>query len=71
MRAAKRPERLHPRPPRLYRQRSCVKLIAIVYFVSYATRELALGLTATLTVLVLAALVFAVSLVTFATWSDR
>lgn len=48
-----------------------MKLIAIVYFVSYATRELALGLTATLTVLVLAALVFAVSLVTFATWSDR
>ena len=45
--------------------------ITTVYFVSYATRELGLPLTTTLAVLVSSAVVLGVSLVTFATWSDR
>jgi MFS family permease len=45
--------------------------IVIVYFVTYATRELGLPLPTTLALLLTAALVFAVSIVAFARWSDR
>jgi metabolite-proton symporter len=45
--------------------------IVIVYFVSYATRELGLPLTTTLALLLASAVVFAVSIPTFAIWSDR
>jgi len=45
--------------------------IVIVYFVTYATRELALPLPTTLALLLTAAVVFAVSIVAFARWSDR
>ena len=45
--------------------------ISIVYFVSYATRELGLSLTTTLAIGVSSAVILAISLVTFATWSDR
>lgn len=50
---------------------SATGYIAIVYFVSYATRELGLGLTTTFMIVVSAATILAVSLVVFATWSDR
>jgi MFS family permease len=50
---------------------SATGYISIVYFVSYATRELGLTLTTTLAIVVSAALVLGISLVTFATWSDR
>jgi MFS family permease len=45
--------------------------IVIVYFVTYATRELGLALTTTLGMLVAAAVVFAASSLAFAHWSDR
>jgi len=45
--------------------------IVIVYFVSYATSQLGVPLTTTLALLVVAAVVFAVSIVAFASWSDR
>jgi MFS family permease len=45
--------------------------VGTVYFVSYATRELGLGLATTLGVVVSAAMILGISLVVFATWSDR
>jgi metabolite-proton symporter len=45
--------------------------IVIVYFVSYATNQLGVPLTTTLALLLLAAVVFAISIVVFAIWSDR
>jgi metabolite-proton symporter len=45
--------------------------IVIVYFVSYATSELRIPLTTTLALLLSAAVVFAISIVAFASWSDR
>src|SRR5205814_1069753 len=45
--------------------------IATVYFVSYATRELAVALPATLALLVASALLLAASVLVFANWSDR
>jgi metabolite-proton symporter len=45
--------------------------IVIVYFVSYATSQLGVPLTTTLALLLVAAVVFAISIVTFAIWSDR
>jgi len=50
---------------------STLGYIVIVYFVSYATRELGLPLTTTLALLLSAAVLFAVSIVAFASWSDR
>ena len=50
---------------------STLGYIVIVYFVTYATRQLSLPLTTTLGVLLTAAALFAVSLVAFAHWSDR
>src|SRR5688572_14963572 len=50
---------------------SATGYIGTVYFVSYATREIGLGLTTTLAIVVAAALILGVSLVVFATWSDR
>jgi len=50
---------------------STLGYIAIVYFVSYATRELGLPLTATLAVLLVASACAAGSIVACATWSDR
>ncbi len=50
---------------------STLGYIAIVYFVSYATRELALPLTTTLAVLLIASAFAAGSIVACATWSDR
>jgi MFS family permease len=45
--------------------------VVLVYFVSYATEQLDLSLTTTLTLLVTASLVFAGSIVASAIWSDR
>ena len=50
---------------------STLGYIVIVYFVSYATRQLGLALTTTLALLLTAAVMFAGSIVAFATWSDR
>jgi metabolite-proton symporter len=50
---------------------STLGYIVIVYFVSYATRVLGLPLVTTLALLLTAAVVFAVSILTFAVWSDR
>jgi metabolite-proton symporter len=50
---------------------STLGYIAIVYFVSYATRELGLPLTTTLAVLLVASACAAVSIVACAIWSDR
>jgi metabolite-proton symporter len=50
---------------------STLGYIVIVYFVSYATRELKFPLTTTLALLLTAALMFAISIFAFATWSDR
>jgi MFS family permease len=50
---------------------SATGYIGTVYFVSYATREIGLSLSTTLAIVVSAALILAVSLVVFATWSDR
>ncbi|MGH9147430.1 MAG: MFS transporter, partial [Vicinamibacterales bacterium] len=45
--------------------------IVIVYFVSYATSQLGMPLTTTLALLLSAAVVFSISIVAFAIWSDR
>jgi len=50
---------------------STLGYIVIVYFVTYATRQLSLPLTTTLALLLTAAALFAVSIVAFAHWSDR
>jgi metabolite-proton symporter len=50
---------------------STLGYIVIVYFVSYATRELKFPLTTTLALLLIAAVMFAASILAFATWSDR
>jgi metabolite-proton symporter len=50
---------------------STLGYIVIVYFVTYATRQLSLPLTTTLGVLLTAAALFAVSIVASAHWSDR
>jgi MFS family permease len=50
---------------------SAVGYIVIVYFVSYATRQLGLPLTTMLGLLVFSAVVFAGSIVMSAAWSDR
>lgn len=50
---------------------SALGYIVIVYFVSYATRELHFPLTTTLALLLTAAVVFAGSILTSAIWSDR
>ena len=50
---------------------SALGYIVIVYFVSYATRELHFPLTTTLALLLTAAVVFAGSIPIFAIWSDR
>jgi metabolite-proton symporter len=50
---------------------STLGYIVIVYFVSYATRELKFPLTTTLALLLTAAVLFAVSIFFSAIWSDR
>jgi len=50
---------------------STLGYVVIVYFVTYATRQLSLPLTTTLALLLMAAALFAVSIVAFAHWSDR
>ena len=50
---------------------SALGYITIVYFVSYATRELGLPLTTTLTLVLAASACVAGSIVTFAIWSDH
>ena len=50
---------------------STLGYIVIVYFVSYATRELKFPLTTTLALLLTAAVMFAISIFAFASWSDR
>ena len=50
---------------------STLGYIVIVYFVSYATRELEFPLTTTLALLLTAAVMFAVSIYVSAVWSDR
>jgi MFS family permease len=50
---------------------STLGYIVIVYFVTYATRQLSLPLRTTLTLLLMAAALMAVSIVAFAHWSDR
>lgn len=45
--------------------------VAVVYFVSYATRELGVSLTTMLALLVCSGVAFAASLVVFARSSDR
>jgi MFS family permease len=49
---------------------SATGYIGTVYFVQYASREIGLGLTTTLGIVVAAAMILGVSLVVFATWSD-
>jgi MFS family permease len=50
---------------------STLGYIVIVYFVTYATRQLALPLTTTLALLLTAAALFAISILVCAHWSDR
>jgi metabolite-proton symporter len=50
---------------------STLGYIVIVYFVSYATRELKFPLTTTLALLLTAAVMFAISIFISALWSDR
>ncbi len=50
---------------------STLGYIVIVYFVSYATRELEFPLTTTLALLLTAAVMFAISIFISAVWSDR
>jgi metabolite-proton symporter len=50
---------------------STLGYIVIVYFVSYATRELKFPLTTTLALLLTAAVMFAISIYISAVWSDR
>jgi metabolite-proton symporter len=54
-----------------YASISCLGYIVIVYFVTYATRELGLPLSTTLGVLLAAAALTTPSIVVFARWSDR
>ena len=54
-----------------YLSTSALGYIVIVYFVSYATRELGLPLTTTLTLLLGSSAVFAISILACARWSDR
>jgi MFS family permease len=54
-----------------YVSTSALGYICIVYFVSYATRELKFPLATTLTLLLIAAVVFAASIPFFASLSDR
>jgi MFS family permease len=54
-----------------YLSSSALGYVALVYFVSYATRELGLPLATTLALLVSSAVIFAGSVVAFANWSDR
>ena len=54
-----------------YLSTSALGYIVIVYFVSYATRELHFPLTTTLALLLAAAVVLAASILVCATWSDR
>jgi metabolite-proton symporter len=54
-----------------YLSSSALGYVAVVYFVSYATRELGLPLATTLAVLLSAALAFAVSVVASGIWSDH
>lgn len=50
---------------------SALGYIVLVFYVSYATRELGIPLHTALTLLLIAAVVFAASIITFARWSDR
>ena len=50
---------------------STLGYVVLVYFVTYATRQLGLSLPLTLTLIVSSAIVFALSIVVFAHWSDR
>jgi MFS family permease len=50
---------------------STLGYIVIVYFVSYATRQLEFPLSTTLALLLTAAVLFAVSILASAVWSDR
>ena len=50
---------------------STLGYVVLVYFVTYATRQLGLSLPLTLTLIVSSAIVFALSIVLFAHWSDR
>ena len=50
---------------------STLGYVVLVYFVTYATRQLDLSLPLTLTLIVSSAIVFAASIVVFAHWSDR
>ena len=50
---------------------STLGYVVLVYFVTYATRQLGLSLPLTLTLIVSSAIVFAPSIVVFAHWSDR
>ena len=54
-----------------YLSTSALGYIVIVYFVSYATRELRFPLTTTLALLLAAAFALAASILLFAMWSDR
>ena len=54
-----------------YLSSSALGFVAVVYFVAYATRELGLSLTTTLALLVASAVAFAISVVAFASLSDR
>ena len=50
---------------------SALGYVVLVYYVSYATRVLALPLPTVLALLLVAAVLFGVAVVTFARWSDR
>lgn len=54
-----------------YLSSSALGYVAVVYFLSYATRELGMPLATTLAILLAAAVAFAGSVVVFAIWSDR
>lgn len=54
-----------------YMSISAFGYVTLVFFVSYATRELKLPLTTTLALIVTAALAFAISMLVCARWSDR
>src|SRR5688572_4975137 len=49
---------------------STLGYIVLVYFVTYATRQLGLALPVTLTLVLVSAVVFAISIALFARWSD-
>ena len=50
---------------------SALGYVCLVYYVSYATRELRLSLPSVLMPLLVAAMLFGVSVIAFARWSDR